>query len=86
MNVRGPPLLYFEPQHLNFDFISGPGLDPAFHSCVDLDPASKNNANPRIAQNRTAAFVGLAAAFLIHFISNKPCAFLNSSSKKNPDN
>ncbi len=46
MNVRGPPLLYFEPlRHLNFDFISGPGLDPAFHSCVGLDPASKNNAN-----------------------------------------
>ncbi len=47
MNVHGPPLLYLEPLKLhNFDFIVDLGLDPDFHSCVDADPASKNNANP----------------------------------------
>jgi hypothetical protein len=40
-------MLYLGPlKLLNFDFIVDPGLDPGFHSGVDADPASKNNANP----------------------------------------
>ncbi len=50
MNVHGPPLLYLESlKLLNFDFNVDPGLDPSFHSCVDPDPAFKNNANPDLA-------------------------------------
>ncbi len=58
-----PPRLHFEPlKPLNFDFNAdlNRNLDPAFHSYVnpdpDLDPASKNNADPCGVASETLFF------------------------------
>jgi hypothetical protein len=54
-----PPRHYFEPlKLLDFDFNTGP--DPSFHFNSDLDPASKNNADPCGSGSATLQRVGTA--------------------------
>jgi hypothetical protein len=53
---RGPPWLYFEPlKPLNFDFKADP--DPAFHSNVDPDHASRYATLPRAVREGTVSQV-----------------------------